>query len=1587
MDSGSQVSTISIDLLTLEQRNRIRSSPIRLCAYGNQPVQNLGRISLNLVFENGVELESQDLLVVNQGILPVIGTNVLFPENGESLFSIDKTRMKATLHGQEIDVVTEVEVESSSQLIHSIGIEESAKDQIMTSTMDMTIPGRSEMVFEAQIELPPSSTHFMVENGAVVQFSEGISYLLPMGRGLYCQNQFDSFPVRVVNPYDCELTIPKGSKLGRISPMSGEIDTPVMTNSLEAEIDHNPVDRVEAIWNEINKGSLAAENEAELKKIIFKYKDIILLNGELPSRANVEMFRVYPKSKNPVASNFYRTPYPLRATMRKILEDNCKKGILKRTSSPYNSPTLLVKKPCGSFRLVVDYRRINEQIESDCYPLPNIKDLVNQLKNSRVFSTLDLVSGYNQVPVHPDSKQLLAIGNETGQYSPEGMPMGIKTAPGHFQRCMDELFRKVPLSVLLVYLDDVMIHSRCQKSHLVQLEKTLGLLHSKNLQCKATKLTLLTDKVEFCGHMIHNGQIMVSEKRIEALQRLKTPTNARQSQSLFGFLNYLREMVSYFSEKAQPISKTYSGRFKWTADAQKAFENLRDEIGKETLRLEIPDCNEDCFVLETDSSNKAMGACLFVCTKRPAGVKTVDFHDHGPECLRPVAFWSQNFTESQAEKYYIREKELTSGRNAMNHFRMYLTGKQFIWRTDNRCLAYAKEMRANKDSVNRKLCEIQAYDFVVQPRQSSQMKVSDCLTRSTVLNQLKLSRVDVSKLQKDDPVLMQVSRFVQTNLWPHSLNSDELVYWRKRRQQLGFGNSGELRLSDQSSSMHQILLPSALKNEMLVQYHDSSGHPGADNTLKTLSRHFTWYGIREEVEKYVRSCEECQADKPNLHPRTPPPKITDTPQAPFLKMSCDLTGPLPTTNRNSRYVFVANDLFSKKIYARPLPDKKSSTTLEALKSIVYSNPRLPREILTDNGLEFEGMFTSWLEENGIKHIHTSPYHPQSNGVTERSNATLKQRLKAFRNGNWEERLREMVHQINLTPSESTRLSPFAVETGFDGVNPKCPVDVKDTVRAETISELQKLVRDRLTKEKESRSSKKSRHFVPFSKGDRVLLKAKTGSIRYVGPFEIIDVFSDGYAYQLKSLEDGSEYRRRVELLKPYVEREQESTKPDQIEEESPEDTFTFGSFGLEDFDIHLAPNSGRMWPTCAPPPVSVALSSPHDTPVTAPVPSSPSVVSPEMSSSSIEIPELPSVQAEVSPSSISVPDLVESASVQEHITSSSVSRNELNSTLGSVAVSEVSSTHGGEEPQVSFNIEDVSVKEEVVIGTDSQTSVSSDETVIAGHPEPDKSNCEMISQSNSSPSNQDTVAMETSEHIPTVNQADDAMQTMREEALPDNDVSMSDANSRMPRKRRHDVETEKNVERRISKRLKTKNVEFSIREDCSDSFIATEQTFAGGSQVPFDALRTMLKTKAEILDLCLADVDQYQLDLIIKQYGVPDQFKTIQEVSDYLREVAPLEMSLKNLKSDWWPVVPVEFMFDPKHSIPEQSESNGGYCISTMGYHGLLGLLIQFRIPVWQFQIHSATSIRKRINDFVVGSDSELFIINDGDGLAYLCFE
>ena len=287
LDSGSNVSTIPINLLSDEQANSILPSSIQIIAYGNQKVANLGQIQLDISFDGGSVLEKQDLLVMGPGIMPVFGTNILFGRGGT--FSIDKQNLRASLQGHEIEIFAEAIVDKKMNVLQSVNVQESAENQVILSTESVKIPSMSEVILPAKIKFPPNTTHFLVEDESIFRFDRGERYSFPIAKGLYCSNQFQSFPVRIVNSSTRDFVLPTNSKLGRITPVSGEIENDSSRiNSLEAQIGTKSKNRTEAIWSEIQKGSLVSGNESELKRIISKYKNSILLEGELPGVSTLE---------------------------------------------------------------------------------------------------------------------------------------------------------------------------------------------------------------------------------------------------------------------------------------------------------------------------------------------------------------------------------------------------------------------------------------------------------------------------------------------------------------------------------------------------------------------------------------------------------------------------------------------------------------------------------------------------------------------------------------------------------------------------------------------------------------------------------------------------------------------------------------------------------------------------------------------------------------------------------------------------------------------------------------------------------------------------------------------------------------------------------------------------------------------------------------------------------------------------------------------------------------------------------------------------------------------------------------------------
>ena len=896
---------------------------------------------------------------------------------------------------------------------------------------------------------------------------------------------------------------------------------------------------------------------SEIENVISSYIDVFASENEALKQTDAVMFDIDTGDAPPAAQQRYKTPYFLRNELKKIINHNVKTGLMEPCSSPWAAPVLLVRKPNGSYRLVCDYRKLNSVTVSDQYPLPDINELVNELSESRIFSTTDLFSGFHQIRTTDSARSKLAVATEFGQFTWRAMPMGAKNCPAVFQRLMDKCFRSMPTSTLVIYIDDLLLHSKNFDTHLTKMKEMFEILRSNKLQIRASKTVLVDTSIKFCGYIISNGEKCANPDKVKAVADLKSPTSKQGAQQLFGLLNYHRYFIPNFSKKAASITQTYGGakNFKWTSAAELALKKLKKEISEKVLKLRIPNVNQARFVLETDACSSGYGAALFICSQ------TNKHKSHNAECLRPVEYMSRQFTTAQCD-YYIQEKELYAGKEALRKWSHYLLGRRFDWQTDNACLKWAHRVRSSKPRISKWLAEISEFDAETILKPSSQMKVTDCLSRQFgELNTIQITKCELASLQESDDILHQIRNFVTINRWPHDC-TDEIQFYKSQRNNLVFGRKGELLMQNDG---YQVIPPKSLIREILVTYHDENGHPGEIKAKEEIQRRYIWATLKNDIKEFIQSCHACQTSKPNLKPRKPPLGESQTPKQPYDVIAFDLTGPLPITNMDHKYILVGIDLFSKKVYTAPLENKESALVSQKIKTFLFANPHLPTQILSDWGLEFAEI-SRFCALHNIKHAKSPPYHPSTNGCVERANQTLKQRI--FANGptdDWDVQLPEITHAINCSKNSANGYSPFAVETGFAGRNSR-DLSEHDDEKLENTIEVQQNVYRNIKTEKQYRVERHANEkFISFNVGDHVLAKNHTAKFpRYRGPYIITGVRGKGTSYDMEEVNgNGKNVRAAVDLklykTRPEIEPEThpEIQDPVNLVAEEMEDDYDF----------------------------------------------------------------------------------------------------------------------------------------------------------------------------------------------------------------------------------------------------------------------------------------------------------------------------------------------------------------------------------------------------------------------------------------------
>ncbi|MDW0176561.1 MAG: RNase H-like domain-containing protein, partial [Nitrososphaeraceae archaeon] len=335
-------------------------------------------------------------------------------------------------------------------------------------------------------------------------------------------------------------------------------------------------------------------------------------------------------------------PYRMSPRQNGILSTEIKKmlrmKIIESGESDYTSPMILVETANKDPRPCIDYRRLNEVIRTEYYPLPNIEQRVETVALAKYITVLDLAKGYWQIPLSQNAQRLAAFVTNFGTYRPLRLPFGLKNAPYFFSKMMAELLQGFE-EFAVPYLDDVAVFSNTWEEHLKHLENVLCRIQRANLNIKPSKCKFAQKHVKYLGHIIGQGTRTPTEIKVKAILDFPTPTNKTEIRAFLGLAGYYQRYIFMYSTIAAPLTDCLKGKDKkgkiiWTDECETAFQELKTKLSSYPI-LYAPDFNRE-FILQTDASDYGLGIVLSQIDE--------DGNEH------PVLYLSKKFSE--VEKRY-----------------------------------------------------------------------------------------------------------------------------------------------------------------------------------------------------------------------------------------------------------------------------------------------------------------------------------------------------------------------------------------------------------------------------------------------------------------------------------------------------------------------------------------------------------------------------------------------------------------------------------------------------------------------------------------------------------------------------------------------------------------------------------------------------------------------------------------------------------------------------------------------------------------------------------------------------------------------
>ena len=856
---------------------------------------------------------------------------------------------------------------------------------------------------------------------------------------------------------------------------------------------------------DLSDAAVENENQrAQLKELLDKNAGVFSQHPTDYGHTTTIQHEIPLVDSRPFRLPYRKIPPSQWQDVRQQLKEMEAAGVIRPSKSPYASPVVVVTKKDGSLRLCIDYRRLNSYSTRDAFPLPRIEEALESLGQAKYFSTLDLTSGYWQVEVAEQDKHKTAFSTPMGLFEANRMPFGLQNAPSTFQRLMTCCFGDLNFTHLLIYLDDIIIFSTSFTDHLVRLQLVFDRLREHGLKLKPSKCQFVREEVNYLGHLVSANGIRTDPEKISKVKEWQTPTNRKEVLQFLGFAGYYRRYVKGYSSMAAPLYRLTSGDprkkkrgakknvepdqpFTWTTECEEAFQSLKEKLVGAPV-LGYPDYSLP-FLLQTDASREGLGAVL---AQVQGGMEKV------------IAYASRGLSPPETRYPAHKLEFLALKWAATDKFYDHLYGRKFSVLTDNNPLKYVMTSAKLDATGQRWVSHLSILDFDIQYRRGQDNSNADALSRMSnqeVMEVLQtcpqrvktgerrreeaqaaqepeealgesaavsgcrqpiessepyggvgmealpaMTTQEIRAGQKEDPVIGPVLHFKSRDQKPSrgermevGINGGLLLKeWRRLVVRRGVLYR---RVKDcQRGVVEQLVLPERLRVAVKTALHDDSGHLGFERTLQTIRERFYWPRMFQEIKAWCEQCERCCLRKtPTTTVRAPLVSIhTSVP----MELICIDFLSLEKSKGGIENVLIITDHFSRYAQAYPTKDQKAGTVARVLWRNFFCRFGFPAKLHADQGRNFESAIVKELCKcTGIVKTHTTPYHPQGNGTTERFNRTLMNMLGTLEphlKPRWHEHVDAMTHAYNCSRHDSTGYSPYYL---MFGRHPRLPVDL------------------------------------------------------------------------------------------------------------------------------------------------------------------------------------------------------------------------------------------------------------------------------------------------------------------------------------------------------------------------------------------------------------------------------------------------------------------------------------------------------------------------------------------------------------------